>query len=173
MKLAILFSTILLFLQTGWEEFTSLDGRFRVVAPGYFTEKTDSVITDVGTLTYHTFFIQTDDKNAENLFYMVSYCDYPEGVIFVDSAELVREFFQATMETAAQSVKGVLLYDTDIQLGEYPGKLWRIDYLDGKAVIKTKAYLVNRRYYSLQTISYKEKNINASADRFFDSFLIL
>jgi hypothetical protein len=129
--------------------------------------------TEIGTLTYHTFFIQSREKEAENLYYMVSYCDYPEGVIFTDSTELVLEFFQATLETAVQSVNGKLMWATDVQLGPYPGKFWRIDYLDGKAIIKTKAYLAGRRYYSLQTISYREKNINASADRFFDSFLIL
>ena len=128
--------------------------------------------TAVGSLVYHTFFIQMDDKTDDNLFYMVSYCDYPEGTFSADSTSLIEEFFQATMESAAQSVKGDILYQTDIHLGETPGKHWRIDYLDGKAVIKTRAYLAGQRYYSLQTIAWKEKNINSASDRFFDSFLI-
>ncbi len=172
MKLTVLLSLTFLFYQNAWEEFTSPDGRFRVVAPGHFSVKTDTINTGLGDLAYHTFYIQTKDRQAENLFYMVSYCDYPQDVVFVDSTELVEEFFQATIEAATQSVKGVLRYATDIKLGENPGKFWRIDYLDDKAVIKTKAFLVGRRYYSVQTIAYKEKNINASADRFFDSFLI-
>jgi hypothetical protein len=155
------------------QEFTSLEGRFRIVVPGELTEKVDSVETKVGKIAYHTFFLQTQEKDADNLFYMVSYCDYPEGIVFADSLGLVAEFFQSTMETAAESVNGKILYCTDIQLGNYPGKYWRIDYLDGKVVIKTKAYLAGNRFYSVQTISYQEKNINATGDQFFDSFRIL
>lgn len=172
MKLAFLFilNTFLLF--QNWQEFTSPEGRFKILTPGSLTEKTDSVTTAVGQLAYHTFFYQPKDKEEENLFYMVSYCDYPEGILFADSTGLADEFFKTTMETAANSVKGDVLYFTDIQLGKYPGKAWRIDYLDGKAVIKTKAYLAVNRYYAVQIVSYQEKNINPSSDKFFDSFRI-
>lgn len=166
----LLFSSLFYFTQT--KEFTSLEGRFRILVPGELTEKVDSVETEVGKVAYHTFFLQTEEKDADNLFYMVCYCDYPEGIIFADSVGLVEEFFESTMESAAESVHGKILYSSDIQLGKYPGKYWRIDYLDGKAVIKTKAYLAGNRFYSVQTISYQEKNINAAGDQFFDSFRI-
>ncbi len=173
MKFAILFATACLFWQPVWEEFASLDGRFRVTAPGEFKESADSVHTDIGTLVFHTFFIQTEEEEAENLFYMITYCDYPEGLIFADSVEFARDFFNATIEEATLSVKGTLMYETDVKMGEHPGKFWRIDYLDGSATIKTKAYLAGDRFYSIQTISYKEKNLNRDSDRFFDSFRIL
>ncbi len=154
-------------------EFTNLEGRFTILAPGEFTEKTDTVSTAVGQLVYHVYFHQTAEKEADNLFYMVSWCDYPEGAFHPDSTQLQAEFFQTTMETAAASVKGKLVYSTDIQLEKYPGKFWRIDYLDEKAVIKTKAFLAGDRFYSVQTVSYQTKNINSAGDRFFDSFRIL
>ncbi len=166
----LLLPSLLYFSQT--KEFTSVEGRFRIIVPGDLTEKLDSVETKIGKMAYHTFFLQTQEKDADNLFYMVSYCDYPAGIIFTDSVGLVEEFFQSTMETATESVNGKILYSSDIQLGKYPGKYWRIDYLDGKAVIKTKAYLAGNRFYSVQTISYQEKNINAAGDQFFDSFRI-
>ncbi|MCB0519448.1 MAG: hypothetical protein H6577_18365 [Lewinellaceae bacterium] len=162
-----------LYVLSGFLEFTNVEGRFRIIVPGDLTEKVDSISTAVGKIGYHTFFYQSTEQDADNLFYMVSYCDYPEGIIFADSTGLAEEFFQSTMEEAAHSVKGKVLYSTDIQLENYPGKYWRIDYLDGKAVIKTKAYLAGNRFYTVQTISYQEKNINAAGDRFFDSFRIL
>ncbi|MBI5917556.1 MAG: hypothetical protein HY842_19480 [Bacteroidetes bacterium] len=171
-SLLFLFGSVL-FFQNTWQEFSSGEGRFRISVPGNFTEKTDTLKTEVGPLAYHTFFIQTSDETAENLFYMVSYCDYPPGVVFADSTGLAEEFFQNTMEAAAESVEGEILYSADIQLDKYPGKQWRIDYLDGKAVIKTKAYLVGSRFYSLQTIAWKDKSLNADATRFFDSFRLV
>jgi hypothetical protein len=162
-----------IFLWAGWQEYTSLEGRFRILAPGEMTQKVDTVSTEVGTLAYRTVFHQSPAKDADNLFYMVSYCDYPEGTFPADSSALLEEFFATTIEAAAASVDGEMIYTTDIQLKDHPGKFWRINYLDGKAVIKTKAYMVGDRYYAVQVISYKEGNINAAADRFFDSFHLL
>ncbi len=160
-------------LPTAWTEFNSVEGRFRILTPGDFTEKTDSVTTPLGKLAHHTFYFQSEDKAAENLFYMVSYCDYPESVVFEDSTDLAAEFFAATIESAAEAVKGKLIYSADIQLDAHPGKFWRIDYLDGKCVIKTKAWLAGSRYYAVQTISWQEKNTNSAGDKFFDSFRVL
>jgi hypothetical protein len=171
-SMLFLFSTVL-FAQNAWQEHINLEGRFHIMLPGSFTEKVDSVKTDIGTLAYHTFFLQTDEKTADNLFYMVSYCDYPASMVFADSVGLAEEFFQSTIESAAEAVKGTVAYSSDIQLDKYPGKQWRIDYLDGKAVIKNRAYLVGSRYYSLQTIAYKEKSLNNDGTKFFDSFRLL
>jgi hypothetical protein len=157
------------FTQNHWQLYTSPDGRFQIEVPGSFTEKTDSVKTDVGDLVYHTFFLQTD-STAENLFYMVSYCDYPASVVFADSTGLAEDFFKETIEAATETVKGELTYSADIQLDTHPGKTWRIDYLGGKAVIKNRAYLVGNRYYALQTIAWKDKSLNADGTKFFDSF---
>ncbi len=167
-----LISTVL-FAQDAWQVHTNAAGRFSIQLPGSFTEKVDSVKTEIGHLVYHTFFLQTDEKTADNLFYMVSYCDYPANVVFADSVGLAEELFQTTIESAAEAMQGKVAYSTDIRLDKYPGKQWRIDYLDGKAVIKNRAYLVGSRFYSLQTIAFKEKSLNNDGTKFFDSFKLL
>lgn len=167
--LLLLLPTLLQF-QQAWQEFRSEEGRFKVLVPQLLTEKTDSVETALGKIAYHSFFVQMDEKLDENLFYMVSYCDYPSGLVFADSAGLTKEFFDATMEEAALSVDGKILYSADIQWDGNPGRHWRIDYLGGKAVIKTKAFLVKNRFYSLQTIAFKEKSLGQDTERFFSSF---
>ncbi len=173
MKILLLLSFFNFFSQNQWEEFVDLNGRFKISSPGILEEKLDTVQTDLGPLVYHTFFYQAKEKGSDKQVYMVSYCDYPKGIIFADSLDLADEFFQNTMDAAAESVEGEIRYQSDIQLDGHPGKLWRIDYMDGNAVIKTKAFLVNNRYYAVQTISFYEKNINPSVDRFFDSFRLL
>jgi len=177
MKLFFLLILSSLFLQTtvgDWKEFTSLEGRFRILTPGDFTEKTDTVKTELGALEYHTFFYQVpNEQEAENLFYMVSYCDYPDFTVHSDSTDLLKEFFNTTIQAAVESVGGTLIYSADISIDNYPGKFWRIEYLKHKAVIKTKAYVVGQRYYALQTISYTKKSLNQSSDKFFNSFHLI
>jgi hypothetical protein len=173
------FSTFLLFflvftIPQKWEWFTSETGLFTVLTPGKLTEKIEKSETAVGELSYHTFFYQPEeDENADNFLYMISYCDYPKGSIHSDSLDLVKDFFDATIESSVRSVKGELFYESDIKTGEFPGKIWRVNYGDDAAAIKTKAFLVNNRYYSIQTITLREKSLNPSIDKFLDSFKII
>ncbi len=158
----------------GWEEFVSYEGRFRVLTPGDFSVKIDSVSTAIGTLAYHTFYYQPPEADRpENLFYMISYCDYPPEGVHSDSTALLDEFFASTMDAAAESVQGELLYSAEQKLDGYPGRIWRIDYLQGQAVVKTRAFLVKNRYYAIQTITVESLAMNPASERFFDSFRLL
>lgn len=153
-----------------WEEFRSFDGRFRVTAPGNFRLKTDSIATDIGTLAWHTYFFENAGSEAENVVYMVSYVDYPEGSVHHDSTELVQALFEAGVEESAFSVAGRVSWTTKVKLGQYPGIFWRVDYKDGRAVIKTKAFFVQNRYYAVQAVMRRERSLNTAADKFLDSF---
>ena len=161
------------FTSFNWELFQSVDGKFQVLTPGEMTEKVNPIKTEIGEMKYFTYLHQPENKDADNLVYMVSYCDYPEYSIHSDSTELLAEFFETTVATAVESVGGELQYSTDINIGEYPGKLWRINYNEGHALIKTKSFLVGRRYYSIQAITLKDRSLNVSMDKFLDSFRLL
>lgn len=156
-----------------WEEMVSHPGRFGLWTPGFMIEKTDTMKTQLGEMAYHTFFFQSPVKTSDNLFYMVSYCDYPEGSVHADSTELLEEFFDVTVKEAAFSISGDLVYSNPWDWNGYPGRIWRVDYLKGEAIIKTRAFLVENRYYTLQTIMLKDKSLNPSSKRFFDSFYLL
>ena len=116
-----------------------MEGKFKVLTPGEFDKAVDSVQTPIGKMAYHILIYNNTQKNAENLFYMITFCDYPEGTIHSDSTELLKEFFDASIDQALKSVKGELAYQSDISLQGYPGKLWRINYLREQALIKTRA----------------------------------
>lgn len=156
-----------------WKEFVSYDGKFRVSVPGELELRSKQIETAIGEISYHTFVLQPDEDASDNLVYMVSYCDYPKGAVHSDSTDLLSDFFETTVETAVSSVEGELRYTTPIELRDYPGRLWRIDYNDGEAIIKSKCYLVGHRFYSLQAITVKDRSLNPSMDKFFDSFELL
>lgn len=165
------FLPTLLFAQS--KELQSYDGRFQILAPGEMTEAVDTLQTAIGKTVHHTFYYQAPNENENVLFYSVIYYDLPKNSINSDSTEWIEEFFVNTTESAARSVRGELLYQNYEELSGFPGYFWRIDYLDGKAVIKSKAWLADNRYYELKTISWKEKTVNQDSEKFFDSFKLL
>ncbi|NJL75202.1 MAG: hypothetical protein HC892_09370 [Saprospiraceae bacterium] len=156
-------------LAQNWTTYRAPDNSFSISAPYQWSEKTDTISTDIGNLKYFTLYCQAPDTSA-NQIYMLSYCDYPDGTIHSDSTELITAFFEETMQSAAFSINGKLMYQADEALYNFPGKYWRIDYLQGNAVIKTRAFLVRNRYYAVQVVSKKVFHINPDSDRFLDGF---
>ncbi|MEM9837500.1 MAG: hypothetical protein AAF828_13415 [Bacteroidota bacterium] len=158
--------------QQDWEEHNDYDGRFRIQLPAKWDQRVDSVPTPVGTLAYHTYWLQTPTDTADNVMYMLSYVDYPEGALHHDSTELVNEFLNASQEEAEKRMRGTVLFSTDKERNGYPGRFWRIDYLDGQASVRTQAYIAKNRYYALQTVSRSQLGVNRSTDKFFDSLVL-
>jgi hypothetical protein len=152
-----------------WQKVTLEKAGCTVLAPGPLTEKVDTVETPIGKIAYHTYYYQSSAKGPENFFYMLSYCQYPEGAVHSDSTELLADFFSTTIESAAASVDGDVIFANEITLGDYPGRFWRINYLDDQVIIRTKAYMVENRYYAIQTIMHRDRSLNPASDRFLDS----
>lgn len=155
-----------------WEDISHFEGKFAVSTPGEFHEKVDSIDTPLGQMIYHTFFLQPPSDLAENEVYMVSYVDYPEGTIHQDSIELVTDLMNETQDAARESVRGEIMFSNDGFQKDYPFRFWRIDYLNGRASIRTKAIVANNRFYTVQTVSRREYGMNHSTDRFIDSFRV-
>ena len=154
-----------------WREYKSFDGKFRVIVPdGEMIEKISKIKTIVGELPYHTFLNRPKEKSAENLFFLVNYCDYPKGTFHPDSTELINEFLSATLESSAKSVGGSVTYSGDIEQLSRKGKIWRVQYNNDRALIKSKCFLVGDRFYLIQTMMLREKAVNPLTDKFLDSF---
>ena len=171
-----LFIVPLLFLisfQLPWTEFKDYEGKFVVLVPGEMSKKENPVETPLGEMVYHSYFYQPTEKDPDNILYMISYCDYPEGGMHSDSIELLPTFFDETLAAALESVKGDLLYSDDIVLQGFKGKLWRLVYREGEASIKSKALMVGNRFYMVQTIGFRDKGINPNIDKFLDSFRLI
>ena len=71
-----------------------------------------------------------------------------------------------------KNVSGKLLSESKIDLENYPGREFKIDFKDGLAIIKTRIYLVDTTVYFLQTITKTEKENNKLIDKFMNSFTI-
>ena len=159
---------------TNWKIFDTYDGQFRIEVPGGEMDRKEKVIhTEIGEITYVTFVHQMPLKESENALYIVSYCDYPANSMHSDSTALLEDFFSNTIEKASDSVYGEIRYEDDIYYIDYPGKLFRIDYRQGTATLKSKIFVVNNRFYNIQIATTKGKSMNDAADHFLDSFYLL
>jgi hypothetical protein len=171
-SLIILLSSFAVTVLT-WKEYKSFDGKFRVITPtGEMTEKIKKIKTGLGDVAYHTFMERPEEKNPDCVFYVVNYCDYPQGTFPADSTELINEFLNETVNESVKAVHGLLTYQSDVQLLTHKGKIWRVQYNGVHAFIKSKCFLVGDRFYLVQTMMKKEKSMNPSADKFLDSFQV-
>jgi hypothetical protein len=177
-KIVFVFCTFLILsnatAQTvAWKEQVNLEGKFRINAPGDLVEKVSKMKTAIGESAYHAFVFKPTEQNPENVFYIVNYVDYPQGTFPKDSIELITEFFNVTIENSVIGVKGKLLYESDVLLGVHKGKIWRVGYNQGNVFIKSKCFLVENRFYMIQTMTMKDKSMNLAADQFLDSFQVI
>lgn len=173
-RILLFFPLLFLFaFQLPWKEFKDYEGKFSVLVPGDMEKKEIPIETAVGDLVYHSFYYQPTEKDPDNILYMLSYCDYPEGGMHSDSTELLTDFFDVTLASALESVKGELLYSDDISLQGFPAKLWRLTYKDGEASIKTKAVMAGNRFYVVQTVGFRDRGINPKIDKYLDSFRLV
>ncbi len=156
-----------------WEEFQSYEGRFKVLVPGKMQRNERIIHTDIGAIKYVTHYYQNVESEVENNVYMVSYCDYPNHSIHSDSTDLIEMFFENTLESAAKSLSGEVRYVDKMNYKDYPGRFWRIDYRNGTATMKTRAFLIKNRFYTVQTAMERGKSLNDAADKFMDSFAVL
>lgn len=155
-----------------WEENAHFAGQFRVIMPGQFQEKIDSIDTPLGQMVYHTLYLAPTSEKAENEVYMISYVDYPDGSLPSDSTALIQALFDETQDAAIEAVRGELMFSQDGFLQTHPYRYWRIDYLNGRGSIRTKAVVADHRFYTVQTVSRREYGMNTSTDRFIDSFKV-
>lgn len=167
------FLALIAFSQTvkgqDWKIFNSEIGEFSVMSPGFMEEKRASINSGIGEIDLHTLFYQQQDTTG-NFLYLINFYDLPEGTIPVDSTELALEFLLNTMDQAVTDIDGDLQYNTPIHLGKHQGLLWRSR--SEKQVVKSRAYVINNRFYMLQVFSIPSKSLNNDVDRFLESFTL-
>ncbi len=168
----ILFGQLCL-AQNEWAWYQSYEGKFKILVPGEIQTNEKVIPTEIGELTYHTYYHQDKSELPENFLYILSYVDYPEGGIHSDSTDLIEEFFKVTAEEASLQLAGNLQYENRADWKDYPAYIWRIDYNEEQAIMKSKAIIVDNRFYLLQVAMTKDRSINAAANKYLDSFDLL
>ena len=159
-KFYIFFSLLLLiginpsFAQEDWIKFKAGENlAFTVDAPGSMEKSAKSLKTAVGELDVLTYSYQGEETDA-NYLYLINMVQYPDDTFPIDSTELIADFLTNAIESSVANVNGELIYSTPIE-NEF-GKLFRIKYNSGEAIIKGKVYVRKDVFVSLQ-VFYRRK----------------
>jgi hypothetical protein len=156
-----------------WKSFTSDEGGFSVLTPGTFESKEKTIKTELGEMLCGSFIYQDTMGLSKNELYVISYCDYPEGTFHKDSTELIDEVLEVAVEQENANLKGQVTYNHKIKQNGYPGRIFRIRYNNSEVVLKSKVFLVNDRFFTIQVYTLYKYNLNFNIDKFFNSFRLL
>lgn len=138
-----------------WTKFSSTEGRFTVLMPVEPMREEQTRETRQGKVVMH-FFTSGVDKGL----FIVAYADYSFG-------EAKREL-DANRDSFLQGMKATLVSESDIKLRGNPGREIRAE--RDNLRIRSRIYLVGRRYYQVIAITPATLPADIEADRFLTSF---
>lgn len=154
--------------QDDWIKFKGEgDLTFSVNAPGILDKSSKQLTTAVGELEVLTYAYEGEDKDA-NYLYLINMVQYPEWTFPSDSIDLINDYLANAIESSVENVQGELIYSSPIE--RTFGKLFRIKYNGGDAIIKGKVYIRKDVFVSIQVFTVKSKSLNDEMDIFLDSF---
>lgn len=162
---AFLLSLLLLTAAVGqseWPSFKSTEENFTISMPREPKQERTTGRTPLGN-GHH---IYTLDDNGVS--FTVSYSVLDNALT---QPKDIKRILDMARDMVAMVTTGKLLTDTDISIGNFPGRLVRIE--KDKQIWTVHAYIVKDRMYQLMTTEPKAKEPNASAAKFFDSFHLL
>lgn len=142
---------------------------FSVDVPGEMEVSSKTIKTAVGELNTYTYAFQGNEDDP-NYLYLINMVQYPVETFPTDSIDLIEDYLENTIQTSAERVKGDIVYSSNLE--NKSGKLFRIKYNDGNAIIKGKSYIVGDAFINLQVFTVQTKSLNNEMDVFLDSFKV-
>ncbi len=150
-----------------WKEFTSSEGRFKLLFPGLPRKYATRDEGPGYSLEIQNFMFQSAME------YFLAYLDYP----VINSSELVpKRLFDTIINNNVTRTKSELMSVENIKLEEYPGAAYAMKLPMG-TVIRARMYLVQSRLYILSCASFDKdtpetilKSREEWAAKFFASF---
>jgi hypothetical protein len=144
-----------------FKEFSSKDGRFKILMPGTPKEQTQKAVgVDVKLYMVET------RQGA----YMASYADMP--VPTNESDEQIQTRLDGARDGSVRNVNAKLLSTSNITLGKCPGRSYDAELPGGKGVVRGNIYMSGTRLYQVMVVGTKSFVDSADSKKFLDSFAI-
>lgn len=146
-------------------EFASKEGHYSVLMPGTPTESTQKVPTPAGEIVAN---IATVEQ-SRGVGYAVSYNDMPFDENQLKEPGAVDKVLDGSANGQVTNVKGKLISQKPIKLGDYPGREVYFE-VPEKGEIRSRIFLVGKRLYQTMVQGPKVTVTSKDADKFLDSF---
>ncbi len=143
---------------------------FSVAFPGQPTTKTQTVDSDLGGRLTLNMLLYEAEQPSENLAFMAAQVRYPPNVIDVSSPQSLNTFYGKSIQGSIKSLNAEFVSVVDISYQKHPGKEYRCQLMDGKALCVYRIFFINDHLYTVGVITTHENDKNASLVKFLDSF---
>ena len=144
-----------------WKEYADKDGGFTVLLPGAPVKKRFDVENDFGKGVLHTNLARVGQTR-----YAANYTDFPPEVLKVPAKDL----FDSSRNGVIGQLNGRLDGETDIKLGDHPGREIRVVDEKNKFMFRVRVYQVGQRQYQVVVQGTPEAATSKESDKFLDSF---
>jgi hypothetical protein len=146
-----------------WKEFSSAEGKYKVMMPG--TPKETTQASPAGPIKFHT----VEEKNGA---YVVNFTDITGTAS--EPPEKIDQRLDGARQGAAGNVQGKVVKEDKITLeGKYPGRDIQIELPNDKGLIRVRMYFVNGRLYQVMAVGTKSWTGSGDVQKFLDSFALL
>ena len=148
-----------------WVEVRPEDGGFSIQMPAAPVEKTQPVATTAGPIALRMHVLEHGD-----FAYMVGFSDYAEETLAVRTLE---QILDGARDGAAASIRGEILDEGAIALGNHPGRYVVLRDPSGERTLQIRLLLVGTRLYQFGVVTPRGDRSSAAVSRFLDSFALL
>ncbi len=157
-----------------WAWFRPQEGACEIMAPGPMLRTWQEIDTDMGKVDYYTYHHKRTKDSLTTFAFSISFYRLDTSLIPRSDIDLQDAFLDATVDQSAKSIDGEVIFQDAIKYRlQFPGRYWRLHAQDGELVIKTKAYLTDAYFYSVQVAVQKAYALSPDIERFLDSFQII
>ncbi len=153
---------------SGWQPFTSREGRFTVEMPSPVQTRQQPTPTPLGVITVYMFAAEASRTEV----YAVGYVDYPAAILAMPHERI---FDEATVNGIAGMANtpgfrgGRATDQRAITIDGHPGRETVID-IPAKGTAVLRVYLVRERLYMLMALGSRIGPASSNVKNFFDSF---
>ena len=142
----------------------------KVLFPAKPEASSQMVNSAIGTLKLDLNVYEVPEGTKDdNFVYLLAESEYPDSLVNSDKKDFLDNFFRKAADGAVKNVQGRLLTENACTLGKFPGREIRIDFQNGKAIIKARMYLVKNILVMLETITDPKLEENKSVEKFMNS----
>ncbi len=145
--------------------FVNKAGNFQILFPGQPVETFDTVATQVGMISYHTFLYEESADRA----YILVYGDYPESHIAATPSDTLLENAKKGLLSGMELTLSE--NDKQIEIEGYPGISFASN--NGSYFIQYRIYLVNNRLFQVGNINNFSYLPQEESNAYFSSFALL
>ncbi len=145
--------------------FRSPEGRFSIHIPGTPIESSHMTRTPKGNILYRSFELERPDT-----WYGVQYSDYPESYMQENTPEGILD---RTRRACEMGLEAKFVGETEITLGEYPGRELTFKQSAGLIIVKTRIFVVGNRVYQITVRVPNRDAALKNAMEYLDSFKLL